>query len=442
MPIETFSHADKSLADALEEHKKWLRGEGGRRADLRSAALKNADMKGLNLMGADLREAALEGACLNHVDLRGADLRKARLDRAGLIGSRLIAANLEFACLNEVVGTDADFTEANLLRADLSRACLNRAVLRRANLREAALRQANMVKADLRGADLTGAEMDGAILSGADLTGADLCRARLVGANLLGVVLSQANLDGADMRKARLADSRLMCSRLTRADLTGADLNGACLEGADLAGWGIRRTACAQILVSEAGEIVSFEPGEFERRCLQPENILEFSLPIPLAVATAYLAKFVTQAVNSAMGSQVVSLKGLEALSTYETKILMVCLDDAFHEKELRVKGGRLEKAINDYFQSNPVKKDYVYLGEMLAASAGGAVDFGSCPWMLDNPWQINPVMVKEEILEEYRRIGRICQALHSLILSVIGADASRSPRAHAQRRQPCTSRS
>jgi uncharacterized protein YjbI with pentapeptide repeats len=432
MPVETFSHSDKSLADILEEHKKWLKGEGGRRADLRSAALKNADMKGVNLTGADLREAALEGACLNRVDLRGADLRKAHLDRAGLIGSRLIAANLEFASLNEVVGTEADFTEANLLRAGLSKAGLNRAVLRGANLREADLREANLVKADLKGADLKGAEMDGALLSGADLTGADLRRTRLVGANLLGVDLARANLDGADLREARLGESRLVCSKLTRADLTGADLNGACFEGADLSGWGVRRTACAQILVSEAGEIVNFEPGEFEKKCFQPEKTLELSLSIPLAVATAYLAKFVTQAVNAAMGSQVVALKGLEALSTYETKILMVSLEGDFHEKELGIKGGRMEKAINDYFQSHPVRKDYVYLREMLAASTNGAIDFGSCPWMLDNPWQINPVMIREEILEEYRRIGRICEALHSLILSVVGADISRSPHPHA----------
>jgi uncharacterized protein YjbI with pentapeptide repeats len=429
---DTFSHGDESLNELLEKHKRWLQRRGGRRADLRGAALRNADMRGVNLMGADLREAMLENACLNKADLRGADLRKAHLDRAGLVGTRLIAADLGFASLNGVVATEADFTEANLLQADLSRAALTRAVLRHANLRQATLAQAKLVRADLRGASLKGAEMAGAVLSGADLTGGDLCKTRLFGANLLGADLTGANLDGADLRESRLGDCRLIGSKLTRADLTGADLNGACFDGADLAGWGIRRTACARMLLSEAGESVSLKPGEFEKTCLPREELLEFSLSVPLGAATAYLAKSVTQSINTAMGTRVVSLKGLEALSTYETKMLMVCFEQGFQEKGLKIEGGRLERAMNDYFQSNPVEKDSVYLGEMLPGSTDRVIDLGSCIEMFDSPWQINPVMIKEEILEEYRRIGRICRGLHSLILSVLGAGASQwhQPRA------------
>jgi uncharacterized protein YjbI with pentapeptide repeats len=430
-PLERFSHEDESLIDVLEKHKQWIEGKGGKRANLRCAALKNADMKGVNLMGADLREAVLERACLNNADLRGADLRKARLDRAGLIGTRLIAANLGFASLNEVVATEADFTEANLLQADLSKTVLIRAVLQHANLRQATLAEAKLVRADLRGADLTGADMGGAVLSGADLTGGDLCRTRLFRANLLGADLSRANLDGADLRESRLGDSRLIGSKLTRADLTGADLNGVCLDGADLSGWGVRRTACTRMLLSEAGGTVSFEPGEFEKTYLQRENHLEFSLPVPLGAATAYLAKFVTQSINAATGTLVVSLKGLEALSTYETKMLMVCFERGFQENESRIGGGRLKKAITDYFNSYPVRRDLVYLGEMLGDSAGGVIDFDSCTRIFDNPWQIKPVMIKEEILEEYRRVGRICEELHSLILSVLGAGSSQSLQPH-----------
>ena len=420
-PVETFSHANKSLAQLLEDHKKWIRGPGGQRADLRGAALRGADMRGVNLMGANLREADLEGASLNRADLRGADLANARLDRAGMIKSRLVGSNLQFASLIETISTGADFTEANLIRADLRKASLNHAVLRGANLREADLREANLVSADLRDSSLLAAEMTESILSGADLSGANLRGSRLVGANLLGVDLSRADLHGADLRKARLDDSLLDGSNLTRADLTGAALNGACLDGADLSEWGIRGTSCARLFLSEAGEVVSFDAGEFEKKCFQPEELLDFSLSIPLTVATAYLAKFMTQAVNAAMGSHVVSLRGLVALSTHETKIVMVCLDGAFHDKALRVKKDRLEKALNDYFQSHPLKKDFVYLGEMLAGSANGSIDFGSCSWMRDAPWQVNPAMIKEEILEAYRKIGGTCKALNSLISSVIG---------------------
>jgi hypothetical protein len=51
--------------EIIEGHGKWLRGEGGKRANLQ-----DADLRGANLWGADLRGADLQGA-----DLRDADLR-------------------------------------------------------------------------------------------------------------------------------------------------------------------------------------------------------------------------------------------------------------------------------------------------------------------------------------------------------------------------------
>ncbi|MBN2034148.1 MAG: pentapeptide repeat-containing protein [Deltaproteobacteria bacterium] len=426
-PLETYTHADRPLLDLVEEHGKWLKGGEGARADLRRAELKNANLKGLNLVGADLREAALDGACLNHADLRGADLRKAHLDRAALIKSRLIAANMAYASMKEVVATRADFTEANLLCAELERATLNYTVLKRANLREASLTGANLVKANLSAADLSAAEMDGTILSGADLTEADLRRSRLTEANLLGVDLRWANLEGADLRRAKLGDSRLMCSKLTQADLSGANLNGACFEHADLSGWGAGETVCEHLLISEEGETSAFGPGKFLKKPFSPQPLLEFSLPLPLAVVTAYLAKFFTQALNAAMGSTVVSLKGMEALSTYETKMLMVCHNGGFYDKVWKTKKTHMEKAVNRYFRSDPVRRDYLYLGEVLSGSAKEDINFGSCPWMLDTPRQINPALMNEEILEHYRRIGDICKALQSLIRSVISTGVSRS---------------
>jgi hypothetical protein len=57
----------KEIAVILEDHKKWLDDDGGKRADLRGANLREAD-----LCGANLREANLCGA-----DLRGANLGEA-----------------------------------------------------------------------------------------------------------------------------------------------------------------------------------------------------------------------------------------------------------------------------------------------------------------------------------------------------------------------------
>ena len=69
----------------LAEHAKWLRGEEGERANLRSANLSSAnlssaDLRSADLSSADLRSADLSSANLRYADLRSADLRSAKPD--------------------------------------------------------------------------------------------------------------------------------------------------------------------------------------------------------------------------------------------------------------------------------------------------------------------------------------------------------------------------
>jgi uncharacterized protein YjbI with pentapeptide repeats len=421
--VNEFTHGNQPLPQILEAHLKWLKAIGGERADLRQAALRDAHLSGATLVGANLREADLDGACLNHSDFSGVDLGKARLERASLIRARFVAANMGSASLFEAVGREADFTEANLVKANLSRAGLHGAILRGANLREANLNGTNLVRADLREANLAGAELTKTVLTGADLTGADFRGSRLISANLLGANLTRANLQSADLRDVKLRDCLLKGSNLARADLTGADLNGACLDGADLSGWVVRRTTCTRLVRLESGEIIGFDPGEFEKNCFQPEKIIELTLHIPLTVSAAYLAKFITQSINTAIGSTVVALKGLEALSTYETKMLLVSLDGDSQERQWHSTGTWIEKELNHYFLTHPLKKDHIYLGEMLSDASNGAIDFRSCRAVFQAPWQINPRVVKDEIVEEYRELAQICEALHSLIFSVMESE-------------------
>ncbi|OSA45795.1 pentapeptide repeat-containing protein [Listeria monocytogenes] len=53
----------------LENHGKWLRNEGGEKADLSNADLKNTNLRFADLRGADLRGADLRGADLSYADL-------------------------------------------------------------------------------------------------------------------------------------------------------------------------------------------------------------------------------------------------------------------------------------------------------------------------------------------------------------------------------------
>ena len=95
--------SNEELKEILDNHKLWINGEGGCRANLRWADLRWADLSRADLSRADLSRADLSGA-----DLSGADLSRADLSGADLI--------------------EADLSGADLSRADLSRADLSGAV--------------------------------------------------------------------------------------------------------------------------------------------------------------------------------------------------------------------------------------------------------------------------------------------------------------------------
>ena len=56
----------EKIAAVLADHLKWLRDEGGQRADLSGANLSGADLSCANLSDADLRGANLSGAKINN----------------------------------------------------------------------------------------------------------------------------------------------------------------------------------------------------------------------------------------------------------------------------------------------------------------------------------------------------------------------------------------
>ena len=109
---------DKTLADVLELHGKWLSDDGVERADLSGADLSGADLSGADLSGADLRGANLYGADLSGANLSGADLRGANLRGANLSGANLSGANLRGADLYSANLYSANLTGANLRGAN------------------------------------------------------------------------------------------------------------------------------------------------------------------------------------------------------------------------------------------------------------------------------------------------------------------------------------
>jgi uncharacterized protein YjbI with pentapeptide repeats len=119
------NYIPEQLANILDLHGKWLRGEaGGSRADLRRANLTVANLTGANLRDADLTRANLGEANLREANLGGADLRGANLSGANLRNANLTRANLTGANLREANLTGANLREANLGEANLSGADL------------------------------------------------------------------------------------------------------------------------------------------------------------------------------------------------------------------------------------------------------------------------------------------------------------------------------
>lgn len=88
------------LKAILESHGKWLRGEGGEKANLARADLRGANLYRANLCMANLYGADLKGADLHEADLSKTNLRWADLREADLYGANLCMANLRMADLH------------------------------------------------------------------------------------------------------------------------------------------------------------------------------------------------------------------------------------------------------------------------------------------------------------------------------------------------------
>jgi hypothetical protein len=78
------------LKQILDDHLKWLKDEGGKRADLQEADLQRAYLRGADLRGADLQGADLRRADLPHFQIPDGDLIVWKKGRNGEIIKLLI----------------------------------------------------------------------------------------------------------------------------------------------------------------------------------------------------------------------------------------------------------------------------------------------------------------------------------------------------------------
>ena len=115
----------EKLAEILENHKKWLNGNGGERADLSGSNLSGSDLSGSDLRGSNLRGSDLSGSNLRGSDLRGSNLSDSNLSGSNLRGSDLRGSdlrgsNLSYSNLSQTEGLldTVNYIEAHFERTD------------------------------------------------------------------------------------------------------------------------------------------------------------------------------------------------------------------------------------------------------------------------------------------------------------------------------------
>ncbi|EKF1560118.1 pentapeptide repeat-containing protein [Listeria monocytogenes] len=106
----------EELYIVLENHGKWLRNEGGEKADLSNADLKNTNLRHVNLRLADLRGANLRGANLSIADLNNANLSNANLSNANFRGVDLSDAYLNWVNWQQAEGLTIICVQADTTR--------------------------------------------------------------------------------------------------------------------------------------------------------------------------------------------------------------------------------------------------------------------------------------------------------------------------------------
>jgi uncharacterized protein YjbI with pentapeptide repeats len=428
-PVSEFSHQGVPLSEILKNHEKWAKQREGRRADLIGAKLGEADLSKAYLRGADLIKADLKGA-----DLKGANLSEANLFGADLTGTKLMGANfrranLEKANLSEANLSGTDLSEVNLKGAYLSWTKMIRSNLSEASLKEAYLRGADLTHADLSKADLTEVNLIGANLSEARLGGATLREANLTEVYLRGSDMSYAVLSGADVREgnlekanlnsANLRNAILTSTRLVGADLTGADLSGACLDHAITSEWIIRDVRCTHIIRGDQREVVRFNPGEFEKKFAQSQKYFEIILDVSLSASTYYVGKFVTRSINHVVGSRVVDLKGMEGLTSEDTKFVFYVLDDAFFEKRKEAVEIELRVALNKFFREQALEKEQSYFGDIAEEEDNNAISRGDILPLIFTPWHMDHRAKQDELVEHYSRLGKMGESIYQIISSI-----------------------
>lgn len=204
-------------------------------ADLSSASLIRATLRGSNL-----EEAHLTDSDSRYADFSRARLKKADFQRARLNGSDFRSADLSQASFADATIRDCTFSSARLVKADLKGIVADRANFsgEGTTMSKAAFDGAHLTDATFAGSDLSGANFAGATLVRADFSFADLSGATLVNTNLTGARFDDATIDErTSFEHTSLDDAQREVIRLLR-DRSRAQRQASPAASSELGGAG------------------------------------------------------------------------------------------------------------------------------------------------------------------------------------------------------------
>lgn len=183
----------------------------------------DGSLEGINLNGADLRNAAMYDANIPRVSFIGTNLQEIDLARADLSGSNCSNANLDQAKLFDAVIQNSTLENTTFRNADMNGADLSNSDLTRTNFEGARLHHCNFRDACLRDANLQETHLNGVNFDGADLSGTNLYKVVYVNPSRLG---RASKLRGATMPDGTRYDGRFSLA----GDIRDAQAEGINIE--------------------------------------------------------------------------------------------------------------------------------------------------------------------------------------------------------------------
>jgi hypothetical protein len=125
------------------------------------------------------------------------------------------------------------------------------------------------------------------------------------------------------------------------------------------------------------------------------------------------------QSINRVMSAPVISLKGIEALSEGDTKLIFLVTDDFFFENNREAVEISLRDALIEYFHENPADKDGIDADNADEDTESGFEDRTGDGPEDDLPWPLTGRPTQQVLSERYDRLENIATSIFGIVTSI-----------------------